>query len=57
MTTLGTAGCHFYWIAHRLSIATRRMMHYDNTWHSRMPFLLLLDGSQLVDSDEEDDAL
>ena len=44
MTTLGTARCHyyFYWIAHRSSMATRRMMHYDNTWHSRMPFSITI---------------
>jgi hypothetical protein len=32
-------------------------MHYDDSWHNQMPFLLLLDGSPLVDGDEEDDAL
>ena len=30
-------------------------MHYDNTWHSRMPFQLLMDCSPLVDGHEEDE--
>ena len=31
-------------------------MHYDNTWHSQMPLLFLLDDSLLFHGDEEDDA-